>query len=159
MIEEANPAGYSAVLETIVRVSGAVPVRLDATHVGTPEQQVGLTLGSVLVYLRSQQTVRVIVEGWQSAAVAARHLGPARPISHHRAGLAPAAGSQVSTLVRLGGIPTVLAAPITRRPGSPVPSHVRIQVGPIVWQVCDWNAYEALAAGWRRAADLLRRGE
>lgn len=156
MPENAPPAtGYSAIVAVAVRVSGVVPVRLDATHIGTTEQQVGLTLGSVLVYLRTVQTVRAVVEGWTSASVAAECLGPARPVSQQRAGLAHVAGSQVSALVRLGGLPTVLAAPVTRRPGSSVPSHVRIQVGPIVWEVCDWTAYECLAAGWRQAASLL----
>ncbi|MDN5917948.1 MAG: hypothetical protein L0I76_23110 [Pseudonocardia sp.] len=150
-----SATGYSAIVSVAVRVSGNVPVRLDATNIGTPEQQVGLTLGSVLVYLRTVQTVRAVVEGWRSAKVAAESLGPARPISEQRAGLAHVAGSQVSALVRLGGLPTVLSAPVTRRPGSRVPSHVRIQVGPVVWEVCDWTAYECLAAGWLQAATLL----
>jgi hypothetical protein len=42
----------SAVLNVVVRVAGIVPVRVDLAYVGTPEQQVGLSLGTVLVYLR-----------------------------------------------------------------------------------------------------------
>jgi hypothetical protein len=155
MDERSSNKGFSAAVEITVRVSGEVPVRVDASNVGTPEQQVGLTLGSVLVYLRDRLTVTAVVEGWRSGNYSAQLLGPARPVAYHHAGLAQVMGSQVSTLVRLGGIPNVLVAPITRRPGGVVPSHLRMQVGPVVWQVCDWNAYHSIALGWERAARLL----
>ncbi|MFR9806497.1 hypothetical protein ACL02T_30035 [Pseudonocardia sp. RS010] len=157
--DKKKASGFSAAVEVTVRVSGEVPVRVDVTNAGTPEQQVGLTLGSVLIYLRNPGTVRAVVEGWRSANYAAQLLGPSRPVTYHHAGLAQVMGSQVSTLVRLGGIPNVLVAPITRRPGSPVPSHLRMQVGPIVWQVCDWNAYHSIAVGWERAGRLLNVGQ
>lgn len=156
MSERTNPeAGYSAIMGMSVRVSGAVPIRVDAHHIGTPEQEVALTLGSVLVYMRSRQTAAAVVQGWRSAAVAAQCLGPARPLRDHRAALVSVMGSQVSALVRLGGLPTVTAAPVPRQKGTPTPTHVRIQVGPLVWQVCDWNAYERIAEGWRRGLRIL----
>ena len=48
------PAG-SAVMSVVVRVAGIVPARLDLSHVGTPEQQLGFSVGTVLVYLNSRE--------------------------------------------------------------------------------------------------------
>lgn len=47
-------------MAVVVRVAGVVPARLDLTHVGTPEQQLGLSLGTVLVYLWSGVTARAL---------------------------------------------------------------------------------------------------
>ena len=43
----------SVVTSLTVRAAGLVPARLDLAHVGTAEQQLGLTLGTVLIYLRA----------------------------------------------------------------------------------------------------------
>ncbi len=43
----------SVVTNLVVRAAGLVPARLDLVHVGTPEQQLGLTLGGILIYLRT----------------------------------------------------------------------------------------------------------
>lgn len=40
------PTG-SVVTNVVVRVAGVVPARLDLAHVGTAEQQLGLSLGTV----------------------------------------------------------------------------------------------------------------
>ena len=53
----------SVVTGLVVRAAGVVPARLDPVHVGTPQQQLGLSLGSVLVYLRSGVTARAVAEG------------------------------------------------------------------------------------------------
>ncbi len=41
----------SVVTNLVVRAAGLVPARLDLAHVGTPEQQLGLALGGVLIYM------------------------------------------------------------------------------------------------------------
>ena len=43
----------SVVTSLTVRAAGLVPARLDLAHVGTAEQQLGLTLGTVLIYVRA----------------------------------------------------------------------------------------------------------
>lgn len=45
----------SVVTNLVVRAAGLVPARLDLAHVGTPEQQLGLTLGGVLVYMNYRE--------------------------------------------------------------------------------------------------------
>ena len=68
----------SVVTNLVVRAAGLVPARLDLAHVGTADQQLGLTLGSVLVYLRTGVTARAAAEGWTHASVLARSLRPAQ---------------------------------------------------------------------------------
>ena len=53
----------SVVTSLVVRAAGLIPARLDLAHVGTAEQQLGLTLGAVLVYLRAGVTARAVADG------------------------------------------------------------------------------------------------
>lgn len=144
---------HSAIVSVVVRVVGAVPVRIDVTHLGSPEQQLGLSLGTVLIYMQSATTAEAVVDGWRNAAAVARLLGPAGNPNR----LLPVMPSTVGTLVRLAGVPTVVAAHVPARGAEP--AHLRLQVGPVTWQVCDWAAYESMADGWRRAAATLRAAE
>ncbi|WP_300008252.1 hypothetical protein [Pseudonocardia sp.] len=61
-VEQASPTAQtrmitssSVVTNLTVRAAGLVPVRLDLAHVGTAEQQLGVTLGTVLIYINSQE--------------------------------------------------------------------------------------------------------
>lgn len=139
----------STVMNVVVRVAGIVPVRFDVAHVGTTEQQLGLSLGTVLVYLRSGRTARSVAEEWNNARVLVRSLAPAvvgrRPL--------PIGPSVVTAMVQLAGVPRVVSAAEPARPG--VPAMLRVQVGPVTWQVCDATAYASLLRAWRQAARLL----
>ncbi len=61
----------------------------------------------------------------------------------------------VAAMVTLGGTPKVTGGLIEARPGSELPTMLRLQVGPITWDLCDAAAYTALLSGWRAAANLL----
>src|SRR5690349_9878948 len=91
----------SVVSNSVVRAAGLVPARLDLAHVGTPEQQLGLTLGGVLIYMRTGVTARAVAIGWGGAAVLAQSLPPAvagrRPLV-----IGP---TTVAAMVRLAGLP------------------------------------------------------
>jgi hypothetical protein len=141
----------SAVLNVVVRVAGMVPVRLDLAHVGTAEQQLGLSLGTVLVYLRSGITARAVAEGWGQAAGSAQSLSPAVV---GRAPL-PVGPSAVAVMVQLRGVPQVTSGFLPAGAGGAVPAALGVQVGPVTWEVCDVTAYVTLLRAWRRAARLL----
>lgn len=100
----------SAVLKVVVRVAGDIPVRLDLTHAGTREQQLGMSLGTVLIYLRSATTARAVAEGWRTTAMLAR---PLSPILTGRRPLQPGP-STAGVLVRLAACPRC-----TRRSSPP----------------------------------------
>jgi hypothetical protein len=141
----------AVVTNVVVRAAGVIPARLDLTHVGTAEQQLGLTLGSVLLYLRTGVTARAVAEGWSGASPLARSLAPAvtgrRPLV-----IGP---STVAVMVRLAGIPDVRAHAQPARAGGAIPAVMRDQVGPVTWEICDATAYASLLRAWRQAARLL----
>jgi len=126
----------AVVTNVVVRAAGVVPARLDLTHVGTAEQQLGLALGSVLFYLRTGLTARAVAEAWSGAAVLARSLAPAvadrRPLVN--------GPSTVAVMVRLAGRPDVRAHAEPARAGGAVPAVVRVQVGPVTFEICDATA-------------------
>lgn len=140
------PAG-AAVTNIVVRVAGIVPARMDLTHIGTPEQRLGLTAGMLLIYLRSAVTARSVAEGWGRAAVLARSL------SHAIAGRRPLmiGPSTVGALVQLAGAPEVTSTLVPGDAGQ----LLQIQAGPVTWELCDANAYASLLRAWRQAARLL----
>lgn len=127
----------SAVSLVVVRVAGEVPVRLDLSHAGLPEQQLGMSLGTALVYLRTGTTARSVAESWGRAVRLARSLSPA-VTGRRRLLVGP---SVVSVMVQLAGIPRVTGAYEEGREDWAVPEMLRIQVGPVVWEVCDATAY------------------
>ncbi|MGH3614602.1 MAG: hypothetical protein ACRDRK_18835 [Pseudonocardia sp.] len=144
------PAG-SVVMNVVVRVAGTVPTRLDLTHVGTPEQRLGMSLGTVLVYLRSGITARAVAEAWGRASGLGRSLPPAL------AGRRPlvVGPSTIGALVQLAGIPQTTAVLVPAHDGPGAPQMLRIGVGPMTWEVCDANAYTSLLRAWRQAARLI----
>ncbi|ODU05234.1 MAG: hypothetical protein ABS81_08195 [Pseudonocardia sp. SCN 72-86] len=141
----------STISRLVVRVAGLVPVRTDISHAGTMEQQLGLSLGTVLVYLRTGLTARVVAEGWASAAPLAQRLAPAIPGRR----VLPAGPSTASALIRMAGAPGVTMSFQPQRPDAGLGPALQLEVGPITWGICDATAYASLLRGWRRAARLL----
>ncbi|GAA2573340.1 hypothetical protein [Pseudonocardia hydrocarbonoxydans] len=141
----------SVVTNLTVRAAGLVPARIDLAHVGTAEQQLGLTLGSVLIYIRAGATARAVADGWSGAAVGAQSLAPAiagrRPLL-----IGP---TTVAAMIRFAGLPDVTWAFMPARAGRAVPAMLRIEVGPVNWEVCDATAYTSMLRAWRQAARLL----
>jgi hypothetical protein len=156
--EDTNPTAQarmitksSVVTGVIVRAAGLVPARLDLAHIGTAEQQLGLTLGSVLVYLRAGITARAIADGWTDAAIAAQSLRPA-VAGHRPLVIGP---TTVAAMVRYAGSPRVISAFEPSRASGAVPAVLRIQAGPVTWEICDATAYTSMLRAWRQAARLL----
>lgn len=147
-----RPDGTGQVIGFSVRLAGRVPTRIDVHHAGTPEAQLGLSAGPVLVYLGSHYTAARIAQSWAAAAPAATSLVP--HLTSRRAVLAAGPWS-VSAIVRLGGEATITGGLLPGRPGSELPAILRLRVGPIAWELCDAAAYTTMLAAWRRAAALL----
>ncbi|WP_300011087.1 hypothetical protein [Pseudonocardia sp.] len=138
-------------MSVAVQVAGIVPVRLDLNHLGAPEQQLGMSLGTVLVYLRTAGTARTVAEGWGRAAVLARSLSVA--VAGRRP-LVVVGPSTIAAIVQLAGVPQVTAEYEPSRADGAA-AMLRIQVGPVEWQVRDANAYTSMLRAWRQAARLL----
>lgn len=145
--------GLSSVMSVGVRVAGRVPTRVDLRFAGTPQQQLGLSLGSVLVYLSSHLTARTVALAWGDAAPQARSLSPMLP-ARRRPAMVSGPWS-IAAMVRLGGIPAMNATVLPAQPGRELPTMLRMQVGPVTWELADAAAYTSLLTAWRSAADLL----
>lgn len=61
----------------------------------------------------------------------------------------------LTTMIRLYGPPSVDTLLVPPRYGAELPAMLRIQVGPITWEVADAAAYTSMLNAWRHAADLL----
>ena len=145
--------GVAEVMTVGVRVAGTVPTRADLRFAGTPEQMLGLSLGTVLIYLNSYPAARMVTLAWGQAAPLARSLSPGLP-AVRRPVMATGPWS-LTTMIRLFGAPSVDAVLMPARPGVGLPTMLRIQVGPITWDLADAAAYTSLLNAWRHAADLL----
>ncbi|ALE82476.1 hypothetical protein [Pseudonocardia sp. HH130629-09] len=150
---EERRGGAAQVMGFSVRVAGRVPVRLDLRNSGTTERQLGLSLGMVLVYLRTHYTARLVEQAWTEAAPLARSLTPF--LAGRRRGVMATGPWSVAAMVQLGGAPKVIASLNETRPGAELPTMLRMQLGPITWDLCDATAYTAMLNGWRSAANLL----
>ncbi|GAA4554683.1 hypothetical protein [Pseudonocardia xishanensis] len=144
--------GTGQVIGFSVRLAGRVPTRLDLQHAGTPEAQLGLSAGPVLVYLGSHYTAARIAQSWAAAAPVATSLVP--HLTSRRAVLTAGPWS-VSAMVRLGGEATITGGLLPGKPGSDLPAILRLRVGPITLELRDAAAYTTMLAAWRKAAALL----
>lgn len=147
------PGGVAEVMTVGIRVAGRVPTRVDLHFAGTPEQQLGLSLGATLIYVSSYLTARTIALAWGQATPMARSLSPVLPTGR-RPVLATGPWA-TSTMVRMFGTPAVDTMLMSARPGTNLPTMLRMQVGPITWELADAAAFTSLLEAWRTAADLL----
>ena len=135
----------SEITSAVVRVAGEIPVDITAFHVGTPEQEAVLRMGELLIYVRSAALAERVAQLWRQA----RPICAALP---HVAGTSrlhlPVRVSLVGVIFRLGGEPACTVVSVPARPGVAQPTHVRIQVGPLVWEVCDRAAWHTITKAW-----------
>lgn len=151
--EAEKAVGVAEVMTVGIRVAGTVPTRADLRFAGTPEQMLGLSLGTVLIYMNSYVAARTVALAWGQAAALARSLSPVLP-----AGRRPVMATgpwMLTTMIRLFGTPSVDTMLVPARPGVRLPTMLRVQVGPITWDLADAAAYTSLLSAWRHAADLL----
>lgn len=151
--EEDAMRGFSSVGSIAVRVAGLVPTRVDMRFAGTPQQQLGVSLGTILVYMSTHLTASTIAEKWAAAAPLARGLSHVLPVGRRPS---MATGPWLlSAMVRFAGTPAVTTDVMTAQPGRDLPLMLRIQFGPVTWELADAVAYSSMLNAWRIAADLL----
>jgi hypothetical protein len=140
----------SGITAATLRVAGEIPTDVTISHLGSPEQEASLRIGELLVYVRNACVVEHVAELWsQNRAItsALPHVaGPSRLQLPIRVGL-------VAVVVRLGGRPSCTAGWVAGRPGVAQPPHVRVDIGPVAFEVCDQAAWHTLGRAW----NLVRR--
>jgi hypothetical protein len=54
----------------------------------------------------------------------------------------------VGLIVRLAGLPHCITSWEPGNPGMAQPPHVRVKVGPVLFEVCDLAAWQTLGRAW-----------
>jgi hypothetical protein len=143
----------STVLSVVMRVAGPVPIDVHPHALSHPERQVTARIGDAVVYLTEPAVAARIRQQWD----AAHYLATARlPARVSRTWLTPAPGTYpVGVALRLAGPIEVTTHWISARRATNVPTHVRIRVDRLVWQVCDQQAWRRIADAWFTAQRYL----
>ncbi|WP_224401681.1 hypothetical protein [Pseudonocardia sp. ICBG1034] len=145
--------GFSSLGSIAVRVAGLVPTRVDLRFAGTPQQQLEMSLGTILVYMSTHLTALTIAGKWAAAAPLARGLSHVLPVARR---LSMVTGPWLlSAMVRFAGTPAVTTEVMTAQPGRDLPPMLRVHAGPVPWELADAVAYSSMLHAWRIAADLL----
>lgn len=135
----------SVITAATIRVAGQVPTELAIRNLGIPEQEASLRIGELLIYLRDPHIAGHVAQLWSQTKAATSPLpnvlGPNRLHLPIRVGL-------VGLIVRLGGDPRCTTTWIPAPPGVAYPSHTRVEVGPIVWEMCDRAAWHSIGRAW-----------
>jgi hypothetical protein len=135
----------SAITAATIRVVGQVPTDICVSHLGTTEQEASLRIGELLIYLSDPHIAHQVAELWAQAKASTSALP--NVIGARRANL-PARVGLVGVIVRLGGDPQCGTTWIPGQPESVHPAHVRVEVGPIKWEVCDRAAWHSIGRAW-----------
>jgi len=140
----------SVITAATMRVAGQVPTDIHISHLGAREQEASLRVGELLIYVRDPHIVGQVVQLWAqkrpATAALPQVIGASRLHLPVRVGL-------VGVIVRLGGDPACIASWVPGRPGMAEVSHMRVEIGPIVLQVCDQVAWHSIG----RAFSVLHR--
>lgn len=150
---EPGPGAFAQVAGFSVRVAGRIATRVDLQFAGTEQRQLGLSLGTLLFYMRSHYTAEMVARGWGAATPLAGSLPGV--LVGRRAGVLTTGPWTVAAMVQLGGAPRVTGGLVEARAGSEVPRVLRLRVGPVAFDLCDAAAFTATLAAWRQAANLL----
>ncbi|WP_406639080.1 hypothetical protein [Amycolatopsis sp. WGS_07] len=142
--------GTTSIVTTTVRVVGAVETRIDIKDAGTTLAEVRLMLGRVLLHVHGAVAVKHVAAIWQDAGFHRDRLAPA--VADPQRG-ALIDGCQVGTVARIGCDAPARCDLIPRT--AKLPRHIRIQIGPLVWQVMDRAAYDSTRAAWDHAETLV----
>jgi hypothetical protein len=135
------------VLNVTLRIVGPVKVRVITVSTDLNDVQASAMIGNVLCRVYSRQTAQHIRQCWQHASHLAERL-PER-INPAWLGSSPNPYANVAAVIGLGGKPVATAAYIPVNTTLRAPQHLRMVVGPVVWEVCDQEAFTSIARGWR----------
>lgn len=144
-----NPTG-SNVSEIKVRTSGEVLCRIDANGIGDPGMTVSVRLGDITVCVEGLEPLNELHYVWATSEEAMRGL-PGYYQDVHVGG--NPALYRAHMVVGLPGVPTRSTTQVPRTEHAP--AHLRIQFGPIVWEVTDHMAWNDVNTALSKAVDVF----
>lgn len=152
--DQLGPVITSTVLAVVMRVAGPVTTGVLPYGLGTPERQVSVRIGDVVVHLAAAKVAARVRQQWDAGVGMALQLR--RRVSqtwlHPRPGTYPAAVSvQLTEHVKVSTV--FVPGNLEKRR----PEHVRVQVDQLVWEVCDIEAWRIIGDAWLTAQQHLEQ--
>lgn len=140
----------TAIRMVAIRAVGVVDGNVDVSRIGTPTAIASLTIGTVLARVDRRAAQRIAAT-WRDAALHLDRLAE----NASAVWTGPDLGvNPVGVVVRFG--PDVVTRQDLMPPTTTLArTHLRIQVGPLVWQVIDQAAYTSTRDLWERAERTL----
>lgn len=134
-----------------IRALGDIDCKVDVDEVGTAHAVASLTVGTVLARIAGRKTAEQMVETWREAAL---HLAKL-PTTVSQTWTGPDLGvSTIGVVVRFGG--DVAMRQDLLPPSKALPHHhLRVQIGPVVWQVLDQAAHASMDRAFTRVHAAL----
>lgn len=143
----------STVLAVLLRVAGPVEIGMTTHALGTPQRQVSLRIGDVLVHLTDPRVAELVRQRWDAALGTALRLPP----RVSQTWLAPRPGTYPTAIsVQLTDHVRVAARFVAANPEQRQPGHLEIRVDHLVWQICDFTAWRAIGDAWFAAQQHLQ---
>jgi hypothetical protein len=146
----------SAITNATLRIAGEIRADINVAHLGTPEQEASLRIGELLIYLRDPS---IAVRVGKDCARARTHTAILPQLAGASRLHLPVRVGVVGLVIRLGGAPRTVITGVPARPGVAVPPHVRVEIGPVTFEVCDQVAWWALGRAWALLARALTTEE
>lgn len=144
-----NPTG-SNVSEIKARTSGNVLCRIDVFDVGSDKTTIGVRLGDITLRVHSLDAINELHYAWTVAEDEMDGL-PAYYEDLHVGGNPGLYRAHL--VVDLPGVPARSTTRVRRTFHNP--AHVRIQYGPLVWEVTDFTAWNDVQKTLTAAIDLF----
>lgn len=134
-----------------IRALGDIDCSVSVDEVGTAHAVASLTVGTVLARIGGRKTAEQMVETWREAALHVAKL----PASVSETWAGPDLGvSTIGVVVRFGGDVATRHDLLPPSKGLPT-HHVRVQIGPVVWQVLDQAAHGSMVRAFERVHAAL----
>lgn len=135
----------SVITSATVRVAGQTPVDIGVSHLGAPEQEVSLRTGELLIYVSDPGVTELVIAAWRQSRPIIGALPQVAAVSRLHI---PARVGLCGLIVRLSGTPVCGGSWMPARAGVAQPAHVRLDVGPVAFQICDQAAWHTLGRAW-----------
>lgn len=147
-----GPPLTHAVMATIIRVCGKVPTRVEVHELSSPPPQVHLYIADAMLVIDDLVAIGGVRRRWEQAAYAARRI----PSEASPTWLQPHwTSTPVATGMRLTRDEKFQVQLITGRAETATPTHLRITIGRVIWQVTDRTAYRRIGAALRGAENVF----
>lgn len=149
-------APTSVIRSVVSRVAGQISTEAFAHHFGTSSQQVGVRAGDTLTYVHAHGTAAAMARAFCDGLALAERHSMRWSVQPGPVGIEPTAVAP-TLLLDFEQVPQwAVGFQVAREiSGQPVPAHVWVRVGPVLWQVCDIVAAGRLADVWSHYARLL----